>query len=227
MEGELVSCEGQMAQSTPNITSAKIGNNQTGKLRLKENHQITNISSQYANNFTFIKELDPFASPIKDSNPEKVEDECIANNRELDFGSPKKKLKFPESFNPRKELNMPHKEKVNKWIKMVPEVSEEDVHVMQVESGYNPDVPTTDEFFLLEENDELNLENDSDVINFQSKLITVLVNKDYLKDDENVRKSDGLLIQGSMNYMLYHNGLDYIDYKNMSFDQQSVYTYEQ
>lgn len=216
-----------MAQSTPNIAAAKIGNNQTAKLRIKENHQITNISQPYAKEFVFIKELDPFASPVKNNHSANGDFDSLANNGVLNFGSPKKESRFPESFNPRKELNMPHKEKVNKWIDKVSSVIEDVADVEMDESGYNPDVPTTDEIFLFEENEDIKLESDSDVINYQSKLITLLVNKDYLKDEENVRKSDGLLIQGSMNYLLYHNGLDYIDYKNMSFDQQSVYTYEQ
>lgn len=217
----------QVAESTPNVLTSKISNNQTSKPRIKENHQIYNISPHYHPSFKFIKDLDPFASPEKDHEFEIEKLNFAACDGELNLGSLERKAKFPETFNPRKELNLPHKEKVDAWIANVPNVPFEENSLEWKNLCYDPDVPTTDEYYVLEENEELDLANDSNIINYQSKVITVLVNRDYLKDEENVRKADGLLIQGSMNYMLYNNGLDYVDYKNMSFDQQSVYTYEQ
>lgn len=132
--------------------------------------------------------------------------------------------RFPETFNPRKELNMPHKEKVEKWIVGVPAVPVNDNCDAWQNACYNPLIPTSDEY---EESDcsDFDFSGNDDIIEYQSRMITFLINKTYFKDSENVRKSDGKLVPGGMDYDVYLNeGLDYNDFHHLNqYEQYGSY----
>lgn len=118
--------------------------------------------------------------------------------------------KFPESFNPRKEVNMPHKEKVEKWIVDVPATPINESCSLWQNKCYNPLIPTSDECEVSGVAD-FDMGNVNDVIEYQSRTITFLTNQNYFTDRENVRKCDGKTVQGGVDYSLYLDNYTYND----------------
>lgn len=133
--------------------------------------------------------------------------------------------KFPDTFNPRKELNMPHKEKVEKWIIGVPTLPNNERCDSWTNCCYNPMLPTSNEFEDNDEESNIDFSGNDDVIEYQSRMITFLVNKNYFNDSENVRKRDGKLIPGGIEYDTYINHI--MEYNNINhttnFDQFDYY----
>lgn len=124
--------------------------------------------------------------------------------------------KFPDDFNPRKELNMPHKQKVEKWIVKVP-VQPTDLTLNTWDNYcYDPMIPTTDESEDSDDCSEVNFSRSDDIIDYQSKMITFITNKNYFVNSENIRKFDGKLVPGGIEYGTYGNTLDYGNFHPMS-----------
>lgn len=134
---------------------------------------------------------------------------------------------FPDSFNPRKELNMPHKEKVDKWIIQVPALPASDVGNSWENACYNPMIPTSDECIDDDENcSDFDFSGDDDIIEYQSRMITFLINQSYFKDPENVRTKEGKLIPGGVESNIFlNNPLDYTDFRHLTdYDAFTNYT---
>lgn len=89
---------------------------------------------------------------------------------------------FPKTFNPRKEANMDHKEKVGQWIMSVP-IYPSTVKDIWFNGCYSSLDPLTDQVvdFL---NETYDFSDFKDVIQFQSQLITLLTNKLYWIEPE-------------------------------------------
>ncbi|KGK35627.1 hypothetical protein JL09_g5223 [Pichia kudriavzevii] len=98
--------------------------------------------------------------------------------------------KFPETFNPRKEQNMPHKQKVDEWILQVPVAPLNIPCDLWSNECYKPYLEFAEAPETLIDND-VNMSTDSAVIEVQSKLITTLTNREYYKENELVRRYDG------------------------------------
>lgn len=198
--------------SSPNLDMSKIA---SSKLLVKENSQISNIQ-------TGVQKPNSFKIPREDTL-------LSINPINVFKGSPSpvvKKTKFPDSFNPRKEVNMPHKEKVDNWMIYLPIHPSNRDHLNWKNDCYTPtlpmdidddDIDEEEEFCSFElkdqKNKEIDFHSDRDVIDYQSKMITVLVNKAYFKEPENVRRSDGKLVPNiefencfvdSLDYRVYH-----------------------
>lgn len=136
------------------------------------------------------------------------------------------RIKFPDSFDPRAELNMPQEEKVEKWIKLVPSVPTNKTCNTWISTCYNPHIPTCDQLYEDDEAENCNsfdFGNDADVIQYQSKLITFLINKNYYFELENVRGKDGKIMK-SGNWDLYDNSFGYNDLHHViQFEQFNDY----
>ena len=130
-----------------------------------------------------------------------------------------KRTKFPDTFNPRKESNMPHKEKVNKWIVNIPLTPLDEDCKYWENSCYDPSIPPSDEFEDTV-NEGIDLVTTSDIIEYQSRTITFLTNRDYYKDLEKVRRKDGRLNENDENNDRF-KGYDYSSFNQ--FEQYSTF----
>lgn len=96
---------------------------------------------------------------------------------------------FPSNFNPRKDLNMHHQEKVDKWIVMVPTYPSSDLNECWDNSCYSPLIGLSDR---ADDEDfqsvEFDFANFRDVLEFQSRAITFQSNRLYFRDMEVVKK---------------------------------------
>lgn len=91
-------------------------------------------------------------------------------------------VEFPKAFNPRKEANMSHKEKVGQWIMTVP-IYPSTMEEVWFNGCYSSLDPLTDQTVdLLGESYDFS--NFKDVIQFQSQMITLLTNKLYWIEPE-------------------------------------------
>lgn len=84
---------------------------------------------------------------------------------------------------------MPHREKVDKWIVMVPTYPSSDMDSRWDNSCYSPgiglsDFPEDEDF----ESAEFDFANVLDVVEFQARAITFQCNRLYYKDMEAVRR---------------------------------------
>lgn len=201
---------------SPNLDIPKVA---PGKLLVKENSQISNIQ-------TVSQKPIGFKIPREDTLLS-----LNSLNGFKDVPSPVvKKTKFPETFNPRKELNMPHKEKVDNWMVYLPIQPSQRDHRDWDNDCYTPTLPIDiDQDDIDEEEEELesfefkdqrkreiDFHCDSDVIDYQSKMITVLVNKAYYKETENVRRSDGKLVPNVELESCFVENYDYRGYPPMN-----------
>ncbi|KAH3662206.1 hypothetical protein OGAPHI_005454 [Ogataea philodendri] len=103
----------------------------------------------------------------------------LPNEHERDIMSYSEMQRFPSEFNPRQAANMPHKEKVDKWIVNVPAYPNQ-----SKETWYNECYPPVVELSTAStpEESEVEFASRQDIIEFQSRLITFLVNKSYYND---------------------------------------------
>lgn len=131
--------------------------------------------------------------------------------------------KLPANFNPRKESNMHHREKVDKWIIQVPTYPSSTYGRQWDNSCYNPTIGLSDHYED-EEPVSFDFSNSRDVIEFQSRVITFLFNRDYYQDFENVRKCGGQLsLRSNKDFEFDYDQ----DYDNDSGESCDVEQYEQ
>lgn len=92
---------------------------------------------------------------------------------------------FPTNFNPRKEANMPHKEKVSHWVVNVP-IYPSSTENVWYNDCYNALDPMTDQ---IEDSSfpNFDMSNSNDIIELQSRMITLLSNKIYQQEPEKPR----------------------------------------
>lgn len=166
----------------------------------------------------------PLLSPFLDTpglqeNVENIIPSAATENPNFLASNSIKKTKFPDSFNPRKESNMPHKEKVNKWIVEIPLKPLDEECKYWENSCYDPSIPPSDEFED-DVNEGIDLVTTSDIIEFQSRTITFLTNRDYYKDLEKVRRKDGRCSENNENNDRF-KGYDYSSFNH--FEQYSTF----
>lgn len=96
---------------------------------------------------------------------------------------------FPANFNPRKDLNLHHQEKVDKWIVLVPTYPSSRLGQSWDNSCYSPAVGLSDsnqdEDYLSADYDFGNFQ---DVLEFQSHTITFQSNRLYFSDSQAVKR---------------------------------------
>lgn len=197
----------QTLQQSPLIESYKISKNEnltSSNMCNPQNLLYSSVISEHINNCKFNN---------KNKNDK--------NNHNIDYTY----CKFPDTFNPRKELNMPHKEKVEKWIIGVPTLPNNERYDSWSNYCYNPMLPTSNEFEDSDDETNIDFSGNDDVIEYQSRMITFLINKNYFNDSENVRKMDGKLIPGGIEYDSYINHImEYNDVNHTTnFDQFDYY----
>lgn len=122
--------------------------------------------------------------------------------------------KFPDTFNPRKESNMHHTDKVNKWIINVPNIPLDNEGKYWENNCYDPTIASADNYED-EKTEEMDISNDIDVLEFQSRKITFLVNKAYYCDYEKVRKEDGRLEDNFIECKVHHPNYEITNFPNI------------
>ena len=203
----------QLSASTQNAGISK--SSKSVQLLMQELAKTQTILQSHSNLYGLPKDENMVSSGV--CNPQQLVYSATSDNSLTKQYNLKK---FPDTFNPRKELNMPHKEKVEKWIVGVPAAPINDNCDAWRNACYNPLIPTSDEY---EESDcsDFDFSGNDDIIEYQSRMITFLINKTYFKDSENVRKSDGKLVPGGMEYDVYLNeGLDYNEFHQLNQYEQ-------
>jgi hypothetical protein len=168
----------------------------TNKLLVKENTQISNIQAVSTNPYAYKIPREDSLLAVGLVNLAKNSSYSPHSTKSLNFAI--KKTKFPESFNPRKEINMPQNEKVEKWMTYLPIIAIDNDYSLWENRCYEPTIPMPidddDEKNRRENDGDISFPSDHDVIEYQSKLITLLVNEAYFKEAESVRRSDGKFI---------------------------------
>ncbi|KAG7812067.1 hypothetical protein KL921_001299 [Ogataea angusta] len=103
----------------------------------------------------------------------------LPNDHDRDMMSYTEIQRFPSEFNPRQAANMPHKEKVDKWIVNVPAYPHQGK-----ETWYNECYPSVVELSTAStpEESDVDFTSHQDIIEFQSRMITFLVNRSYYND---------------------------------------------
>lgn len=171
---------------------------------IKENNQITNITSSLVCNSKIPVEDNLLSTNLYESS------KLVCSPVPTKPSITNEKSKFPESFDPRNEKNMPQKEKVDNWIAAVPTLPVDEACTGWYSDCYNPTIPTSEELSECSSS-EMNFETNKDIIYYQSKMITFLVNKGYYHDAENIRSKDGKylpILHNSTQYTpntYYHN----------------------
>ncbi|ODV84882.1 hypothetical protein CANARDRAFT_17926 [[Candida] arabinofermentans NRRL YB-2248] len=87
--------------------------------------------------------------------------------------------KFPSEFNPRQAANMPHREKVDRWIVNVPAYPSQFKEIW-----FNECYPSVVDFSTESSPSigDVDFTSSQDIIEFQSRMITFFVNKSYYND---------------------------------------------